>query len=60
MKNLYLDTFDVQGMSTNEMKQTDGGGWKKTLFKIFLACSIETHNRGTLRGMNQVNVHLWG
>ena len=25
MKNLNLDAFDVQGMSTQEMKQTDGG-----------------------------------
>ena len=26
MKNLNLDAFGVQGMSTQEMKQTDGGG----------------------------------
>ena len=25
MKNLNLEAFDVQGMSTQEMKQTDGG-----------------------------------
>ena len=34
MKNLNLEAFDVQGMSTQEMKQTDGGFIPLVIFGI--------------------------
>jgi len=63
MKN--LNEFGVQEMDAKEIKALGGGN----LFidyviakgiDALIDAAIETHKRGTLMNMNQVDVKLWG
>ena len=63
MKNFDLNGLGVLEMNAEERRENNGGFIVDYLIGKaidgLLWCAAETHKRGTLANMNQVDVKLW-
>ena len=54
----------MKELEKNELMEVDGGGFigdylLRKAIDLLIECAIETHERGTLMNMYQVDVKLW-